>query len=49
MTRKQINRVIWYLVFNGIFVTSIYYGFFENVEGAKNVALFMGWGLGQLE
>lgn len=35
--------VMRYFVLNGIFAACIYYGFFENVKGAENVALTMGW------
>jgi len=32
----------WSLI-NGIFGVSLYYGLFENVNGALNIALFMAW------
>jgi len=37
-----------YIVVNTIFAACLYYGFFEQVEGAKNVALFMAWITGLL-
>lgn len=35
--------VLRYVVINGLFAACAYYGFFENVSGAENVALTMGW------
>ena len=32
-----------YIVINSAFVACIYYGFFEGIEGAANVAVFMAW------
>ncbi len=37
------SRLTQYIIFNVIFLVSIYFGFFENVEGAKNLALFIAW------
>lgn len=39
----QMNRYVRWGILNGIFAVSIYYGFFEGVSGAENIALFMGW------
>jgi hypothetical protein len=36
-------RWLRYFAINGLFVTCIYFGLFMGVEGAANVALFMGW------
>ncbi len=36
-------KLITYIFFNGILAASLYFGFFENVEGAKNIAYFMAW------
>ena len=33
------NKILQCLFFNGLFATAIYYGFYDGVEGAKNVAL----------
>ena len=32
-----------YFLMNGIFVACIYFGLFENIEGAKNLTLFIAW------
>lgn len=32
-----------WLLMNGLFLMSIYFGFVEEVEGAKNIALFIAW------
>ncbi len=48
----KINKILIkrarYIIINIVFAISIYYGFFENIEGALNVALFMAWGMGIL-
>jgi hypothetical protein len=43
MTRKQLISIPRYIIINGIFAAAIYFGFFEAVEGAKNLALFIAW------
>lgn len=37
----QTFATIRYFVINGIFAACIYYGFYENVEWAKNIGLFV--------
>ena len=32
-----------YIIINTIFASSIYFGFFCGINGAANLALFMGW------
>ena len=32
-----------YFIINGIFAACIYFGLFENIEGAKNLTLFIAW------
>jgi hypothetical protein len=39
----MIMGIFKWIVFNGVFLTLIWFGFFEGVEGAKNIALFMVW------
>jgi hypothetical protein len=48
MTTKQIKAMAYYIIINGIFAVCLYYGFFEGVGGAKNVALAIGWFMGIL-
>ena len=43
MLQSKTGRWIRYLILNGIFATSIYYGLFHGHEGAANLALFMAW------
>lgn len=37
--KKQFN----WLFFNGLFLAAIYYGLFEGINGAKNIAIFVAW------
>ena len=47
MFQSKITRWVWYLIANGIFAGSIYYGLIlgkgEYASYAANLALFMGW------
>lgn len=36
-------KLFRWILLNSLFVATIYYGLFEEVEGAKNVALGMAW------
>jgi len=36
-------NLIKYVIVNGLFGASVYYGFFEGVEGALNIAYFYAW------
>jgi len=40
---NDISRYVRWFVINGLFYVALYYGFFENIEAAKNIALFFGW------
>ena len=43
MANLKIWKILRYIILNALFGGVIYYGFFENVSGARNVALFWGW------
>lgn len=38
------QKVNWVAI-NGGFAVSVYYGFFENVEGARNIAMLLAWAM----
>ena len=40
---SNLTKIFRYVFINSIFAVCIYYGFFEGVDGARNVAVFMGW------
>lgn len=41
--KNQIWRTTRYFIINAVFVAALYYGYVEGVDGAENLALFMGW------
>lgn len=43
MSKSRFRRIVSYTAINGLFAASMYLGFFQNVPGAKNAALFWGW------
>jgi len=45
ISNHPVYRGLRYIVINSIFAAALYYGFIveEPIEGAKNIALFMGW------
>jgi hypothetical protein len=36
-------RAVRWFIINGLFVTALYFGFIEQIGGAKNVALIYAW------
>lgn len=45
---SKIKSVLYWVIANTVFALCVYYGFFEEVAGAKNIALFIAWGLSVL-
>jgi len=45
ISHNPVYLVLRYIVINSIFAAALYYGFMvaEPIEGAKNIAVFMGW------
>lgn len=37
------NNTIYWLIINGFFATSMYFGFFQEVEAAESLAVFIAW------
>jgi len=37
------KKFLKYIIINGLFATSVYYGYFENVLGAERIAVFVVW------
>lgn len=46
MTLQRAGTLAYYYILNGLFGACTYYGFYEGVEGAKNVSVFIGWLVG---
>jgi hypothetical protein len=40
---KRVLRFGWWLLFNGAFAACIYLGYWREINGAQNIAMFMAW------